>query len=296
MLGERNLDVPWDGSPRIALLCVNFHTTDYLKLMLLSLARQAHLDLLQQVVIVDNGSAAGDEEFLNALQAPGSRITVVHNRKHRSHAGGMRRGLAALDRLEEPRPEHERSNLLLFCDPDVLFLRPDTLAAVAACFDDPAVSHAGEMRTHLRPMPEAQASFLAVRRDWAARPSVSPWVNHGSPAWWMQRDLQRQGGKGARFPSNAGGYILHRGRSAVAATKTAEPSHAYATAPNASPHFMGVTDGAQVWAKQAAEYADLLAPGSACAAARHVTDTLRETRTRYRTGQSSGRRSPPAGA
>jgi hypothetical protein len=163
---------------------------------------------------------------------------------------------------------------LLFCDPDVLFLRRDALQAFAACFGDPGVSHAGEMRTHLRPLPEAQASFLAVRRDWAAKPSISPWVNHGSPAWWLQRDLQRQGGKGCHFPSNTSGYILHRGRSAVAATRTAEPGHAYATAANASPHFMGVPGGAQVWKDQSATYDDWLAPGRETAAARVITNAL----------------------
>ena len=272
--GEKRLDVPWDGAPRIALLCVNFHTTDYLKLMLLSLARQAHLELLQRVIIVDNGSAPGDAVFLQALADPGSRITVVRNRKHRCQAGGMRRGRAELDRLDRDQPEAVRANLLLFCDPDVLFLRRDALQAVAACFGDPGVSHAGEMRTHLRPLPEAQASFLAVRRDWAAKPSVSPWVNHGSPAWWLQRDLQRQGGKGCHFLANADGYILHRGRSAVAATKTAEPGHAYATAANAAPHFMGVPGGARVWEEQSATYDDWLAPGKEAAAARRITHAL----------------------
>jgi hypothetical protein len=272
--GKERLDVPWDGTPRFALLCVNFHTTDYLRLMLLSLCRQAHLDLLRQVIIVDNGSAPGDAGFFEALETSDSRITVVRNRKHRSHAGGMRRGLAVLDRLDREQPEAMRANLLLFCDPDVLFLRRDVLQAVAACFKDSTVSHAGEMRTHLRPLPEAQASFLAVRRDWAAKPSVSPWVNHGSPAWWLQRDLQRQGGKGRHFPANAEGYILHRGRSAVAAAKTAEPGHPYATAANASPHFMGIPGGAQVWKDQSATYADWLAPGRETAAARVITDAL----------------------
>jgi len=140
----------------------------------------------------------------------------------------------------------------------VLFLRPDTLRSLASVFQDSQVSHAGELRTHLRPLPEAQASFLAVRRDWAARRDISPWVNHGSPAWWMQRDLIRSGGKAAHFPSNQQGHILHRGRSAVAATRTFDPTHPYATARRRDAHYMGRPDGAATWAAIEESLADWL--------------------------------------
>ena len=258
---------PWDGEPRFALLCVNYHTTRYLKLLLLTLAEQRERTrLLRDIVIVDQASRDGGAPFLRRLAAAVDRVALVERRHRLHHAVGMRAGLLALDHRDQG---HDRSeagapaNVLLFCDPDVLFLRDDVLVRLAEVFQgDPAISHAGELRTHLRPLPEAQASFLAVRRDWAARPGISPWVNHGSPAWWLQRDLLRAGGQAADFRGNEEGRILHRGRSAVQAARRYAPESAYATARQAESHFMGIEDGAARWAAEEARWADWLAPSA----------------------------------
>ncbi len=253
-----NLPVEWNGNPHFALLTVNFHSTRYLKMMLLSLCEQNDLQRLERLVIVDNGSQDGGLPFLQALAERCEKVLLVENRRWNNHARGMRLGLAALDEYDGEKADSACANVLLFCDPDVLFLRTDTLSEVAQVFSDPAVSHAGELRTHLFSLAEAQASFLAVRRDWAARRDISPWVNHGSPAWWMQRDLIKRGGKAAHFPGNEEGYILHRGRSAVAAVRTFDPSHPYATARHREPHYMGRPGGDKTWAAMEQSFADWL--------------------------------------
>jgi hypothetical protein len=99
-----------------------------------------------------------------------------------------------------------------------------------------------------------------VRRDVLHRRDVRPPVNHGSPMLWLQGDAVRAGLPVVHFPSNHGGHILHRGRSAVAAARAYTPWHAYATAPNHQAHFMGVPDGAAIWAAVEDRYANLLAP------------------------------------
>jgi hypothetical protein len=63
-----------------------------------------------------------------------------------------------------------------------------------------------------------------------------------------------------QFPSNHGGYILHRGRTAVAATRDYTPRRSYATAATRSPHYMGVPDGAAIWAEIEQRHAGLLEP------------------------------------
>ena len=93
--------------------------------------------------------------------------------------------------------------------------------------------------------PDIQASFLAVRSDAYARPDVVPPVHHGSPTRWMQRSIARAGDLTvADFASNQGGFVLHRGRSAVASST--------------APHYMGVPDGAGIWAAVEARLAPLL--------------------------------------
>lgn len=246
----------WDGDPRIALLTVNFSTTRYLKLMLLTLAEQNDLDLLTRIVICDNGSRDGAEPFLTDLESQVDRVTVTRNARPASHARGMRAALRALREAE--RGEERPANILLFCDTDVVFRNPDTLRAIADRFLDADVAFVGELRRGLFPYPEAQASFLAVRRDWAERRATAPWVDHGSPAYWLQRSIWRQGGRGDDFHSNAGGYILHRGRAAVAAAQEYLPRHHLGTVTYNNPHFMGVPGGEQIWQTIEDAHADLI--------------------------------------
>lgn len=244
-LGPAPTTPAWDGDPRIALLTVNFSTTRYLKLMLLTLAEQDDLDLLTRIVVCDNGSWDEPEPFLTELESRVERVTVTRHSRPLSHARGMRSALRALRQAEtgSERP----ANILLFCDTDVVFRNPRTLRALADRFRDDGVAFVGELRRHIFPYPEAQASFLAVRRDWAERRRTAPWVDHGSPAYWLQRSIWEQGGRGDDFPSNAGGYILHRGRAGVAAAQEYHPTHHLGTVTYNNPHFMGVPGGRQIW-------------------------------------------------
>ena len=100
---------------------------------------------------------------------------------------------------------------------------------------------------------------MTIRRDWMARRDLAPWVNHGSPSLWLQESIWRAGAVVVEFPSNHGGYILHRGRTAVAATREYTPWASYATATTNVPHFMGVADGPQIWADAEERWSGLLA-------------------------------------
>jgi len=248
----------FDGNPRFALVCVNFSTTRYLKLLLLTLCDQEHLGLLHRVVVVDNGSRDGGQPFLRRLERAVPRVHLVERRRFVHHAGGMRAGVSALPRLEPP--EVPRANLLLFCDPDVIFRDTATLGAIAGA----AIAHSpaliGEVRAGVNPEPDIQASFFVVRRDVYARRDIAPIVHHGSPAYWLQRSIRRVGLPVVDFPSNRGGHVLHRGRAGVAAAHRYRTGHAFATVANRGPHYMGVPDGAAVWDAVEASHAHLLGP------------------------------------
>ncbi|HEY0714050.1 MAG TPA: hypothetical protein VGF45_15325, partial [Polyangia bacterium] len=238
----------FDGDARFALLTVNRSTTRYLKLLLLTLLEQTDLARIGRIIVCDNGSKDGGDSFLRRLTAATPKVVGVFRHHGLSHARGMRAALAARTRNETERPGHARTNVLLFCDTDVVFRNPTTLAALAEIFAGGLAAAAGELRGDLYPYPEAQASFLAVRADWWARREVWPWVNHGAPSYWLQRSLWRAGGRIQHFPSNHGGYILHRGRAAVAAVAAGSRFDSYATIRSTAPHFMGVPGGAELWA------------------------------------------------
>jgi Glycosyl transferase family 2 len=249
--------VPFDGDARFALITVNFSTTRYLKLMLLTLSEQASLSRLGRVIVVDNGSRDGAESFLQRLE----RVPGVHvvRRRHRLHHGpAMRAGVRALDRIDagDVRP----ANVLLFCDTDVIFRDQRTLGLLGEAFDGGAAL-AGEIRPR-REGADIQASFFAVRRDVAARRDVAPLVHDGAPARRQQASIWRLGLTVADFPSNRGGFVLHRGRTGVAAAAALHPNHAYASAARAAPHFMGVPDGAAIWQAVEDRWAELLDPAA----------------------------------
>jgi hypothetical protein len=253
---------PFDGQPRFALLTVNRATTRYLKLMLLTLAEQREVPRhLRRIVVCDNDSQDGGAEFLRRLAAQVDRLVLVENRRGLSHAHGMRRALAALAETEAALPPRARSNIWIFCDTDVIFRNPDTLAELGQRMVGSGAAFAGELRPAglLYPYAEAQASFVAVRADWYTHPGAVPWVNHGAPAYWLQRSIQRLGGAALDFPSNYGGYILHRGRAAVASSRIYTPLSSYASAVYVHPHFMGVPEGARIWSDVETRHAPMLA-------------------------------------
>ena len=241
----------FDGDPRFAIVTVNASTTRYLELMLLTLSEQHHLDdFLREIVVVDNGSRDGGLGFLRALARRVECLRLVELRTFRNHGRGMRAGVRALT---------TDANVVLFCDPDVVWRNPDTLLDLAAVMSVHGSGIAGEPRGRGR-NPDIQASFLAVRRDVLDRRDVRPPVNHGSPLLWLQADVVSAGLTVLQFPSNHGGYILHRGRTAVAATRQYTPGRSYATAATHFPHYMGVPDGETIWAEIEARHAAMLEP------------------------------------
>lgn len=146
---------------------------------------------------------------------------------------GMRLGAALLDDLESKYPPHQRANLLLFCDTDIIFRNQDALS------DSPRPSS-----TRMWPSQESSGALgTPIRRPrrhfsrYAETATRYPFVHHGAPAYFLQRSIWRAGLHLEHFASNHGGYILHRGRSAVAATHDYRPGGAHATAALHTPHY-----------------------------------------------------------
>jgi hypothetical protein len=252
--------VPFDGDPRLALITVNFSTTRFLKLMLCTLGEQSELWFVQRIVIIDNHSRDGGVPFLRALEARVPCLHLVERRHFLSHAAGMRAGVRALDHVERGVPLNQRAGLVLFCDPDVVFRNTATMLDLSAAMVRHNAAFLGEARCPSSSgHPDVQASFFAVRRDLVVRRDVQPLVNHGSPAYGMQASMLRAGLRIVDFPSNHGGYVLHRGRTAVAAATTYGVGP-YAGVASRHAHFMGVADGAQIWADIEERWAPFLLP------------------------------------
>lgn len=258
----------FDGEPRLAIVTVNYSTTRWLKLMLLTLSGQRALDRVTDLVVVDNDSRDGAQALRAALQGQLPGLRWVQNRRFLSHARGMRLGLRALDR------SGSRANVVLAVDTDVVFLRENALEALCERFRQGAVL-AGQMRDWVYDVPEAQASFVAFRRDVYARRDIAPWVNHGAPSYWMQRSIRRAGLAVADFPSYRDGYALHRGRAGVKAASRYRPGSSYASVADHDPHFMGVPGGAETWQATEDAWQPLLEAGAEPAFVARLVERLR---------------------
>ncbi len=248
--------VPVSADPRLAIVTVNFSTTRYLQLMLLTLSEQQGLDAVERIVVVDNGSLDGGIDFLRSLAAAAPRLHLVERSHWLHHGPAMRAGLRALDRLDAADPH--AAETVLFIDADVLFLRPDALDAVAGSFVAHDAALVGEVRPGDHTCPDIQASVFAVRRAVIAHRGIAPLVHDGSPAYRMQRSIQRAGLTVVDLPTHRSGLMLHRGRAGVAAARQFRRRHAYATARQQEPHFMGVPDGEATWAATEARLAPLV--------------------------------------
>lgn len=238
--------------------------------MLLTLTGQDALDRVTDIVIVDNDSRDGAAALRQALHGRVPRIHWVSNRHFLTHARGIRLGLSALHRLGS------QANVVLAVDTDVIFLRPDAIRALLARFEDGAAL-AGEMRHGLYEVPEAQASFVAFRRDVYARRDIMPWVNHGAPSYWMQKSIRRAKLPVADFRSNQDGYALHRGRAGVMAASRFRPRSSYASISNHDPHFMGVPGGESTWQAVENAWGPWLEPGAESALADRLAGQLGST-------------------
>lgn len=250
---------PFKPPCRFSLITVNFSTTHYLKLMLATLAEQTSLKYLANIVIIDNGSRDGGVDFLTQLSDRIDSIHLVKNRFNTTHARGLRLGIDYLSRLEEK--GNDAGNAFLICDTDIVFRNPNTIEDLATLIEDDA-AFIGELRHGFYPYPEAQASFFAMPRSVYHRDDIAPIVHHGAPTYFMQRSIWRAGLKIVDFPSNHGGYILHKGRSGVAAASEFYPLSQYATALNKQPHFMGVPNGHTVWEGIEKQYKNLVHSGN----------------------------------
>jgi hypothetical protein len=270
-LGPRKQIPSFDGEPTLAFITVNFSTTRFLKLMLCTLGEQSALGMVQHLIIVDNHSRDGGTTFLRSLASRVPRIHLLERRYFLNHAAGMRAGLRSLQGLERDDRPDERARIVIFCDTDVVFRNPATLLDLSATMIHHDAALGGEVRTapgsgH----PDIQASFFAVRRDVFTRRDVRPLEHHGSPAFSMQASMVKAGLPIVDFPSNHGGYVLHRGRASVAAATTYGIG-AYDGVAYRNPHFMGVPDGARIWAGIEETWSPLLDESSDPALLDHLT-------------------------
>lgn len=197
----------------------------------------------QRIVVVENGSTDGSQEFLMELHRLGL-VHVVRNTRSNQHGPGLNRG------LDEARRLNDRASLIWVVDSDVFVAKAEALEESRTFLAEsgaPLIGpQDGALATRALPDGYAHVSCLLFdpRRIWRGRTTV--FLDHGDPGRGMQESLRASGAPAAFFPFYNDGYAVHLGRatlmSVAANSETTNPLYDWAVTHNTH-HYAGYEHG-----------------------------------------------------
>ena len=199
---------PWrdcgQGSVRqpstIAAVTVNYNTVDITRQMLYSIFASGAITMIDELVVVDNGSTDGSREYLDAMAARGL-ITLLKNRWPPYHGPGLNRAMSHLARQADACA----IEYVWILDTDVIVLQGDTLQAAIEVARETKAAIVGQYRDGASHSLFAQ--LVDPKQIW--RRSVPPFQESGSPSGRLQDYVLATGGTAATFGFAWRGDVLH---------------------------------------------------------------------------------------
>jgi glycosyltransferase involved in cell wall biosynthesis len=229
----------WPGAPeasreRVAVVSVSYNTQELTGFLLWSLHRIVKWPGLE-IVIVDNGSRDGSAELLAEAGRAGV-CALLANDVNRQHGPGLNQGISWLASRPGPLPAW-----IWILDSDVIAARPDVLSAALAAAQSGSAALVGEPQWDQWHQVERFGLYSLIldpAQVW--RPGIGPFTDGGDPSFELLSSAARSGLRPAAFPFTGEGYVIHRGRSSLAAVFAAgdrsHPHYDWATGHHA-PHF-----------------------------------------------------------
>ncbi|HRW08870.1 MAG TPA: glycosyltransferase [Caldilineaceae bacterium] len=226
----------------VVIASVNYNTKGLIAQLLWSIHRFLG-DSVQSIVIVDNGSTDGSVELLQAVAAAGLCELIV-NAENRHHGPALSQAISYLAQRQQSQPAGHPWVWLL--DSDCLIARAD---AATAAIDAATVAHAalvGEAywnQWHDRDRFSGFSLLLDPAQAWRAKIGAIP--DDGDPIGEFEQACRARGVTGLSFPFTKEGYLIHLGRSTLAAVRqraeTENPLYTWAL-DHHDPHFQQVPE------------------------------------------------------
>jgi hypothetical protein len=196
----------------VGIVVANFNTCQLIAGLVFSLYRLLGPAEFSQLVIVDNASADGSRELLEALERAGL-ITLIRNSDQRYHGPALTQGISWLARRQSMVAPRHQLDYVWLLDSDVIVLRPDTVRDAVAVLERPNVGAVGERAYD----PWRQHSLLqlfSLMLDPALiwRTPLPPFLEDGSPSAALQVAAETSGLRLVGFPFLGERYVLHIGR------------------------------------------------------------------------------------
>ncbi len=200
----------------VVVATANYNTKPMIARLLWSLHRFLG-DELRGVVVVDNGSADGSVDLLQAVAAAGL-CKLIANPRNIHHGPALSQAVSHLAQAQQsqstPRP------WLWLLDSDCVIARADvaTRAVTAAVEANAAlVGEAFWNRWNAQNQFAGFSLLLDPARVWRAE--VGPIPDGGDPIGEFEKSCVAQGVPRLSFPFTQDGYLIHRGRSTLAAVR-----------------------------------------------------------------------------
>lgn len=229
----------------VVIASVNYNTKGLIAQFLWSVYRFLD-DTVQSIVIVDNGSTDGSVELLQALAAA-DLCELIRNTENRHHGPALSQAISYLAQRQQAHPSSQDDRPWLWLlDSDCLIARVDAATAAIDAATAAQAALVGESywnRWNDRDQFSGFSLLLDPAQVWRAE--IGPIPDGGDPIGEFEEACRAHGVAGLSFPFTKEGYLIHLGRSTLAAVRqreeTANPLYEWAL-DHHEPHFQQVMD------------------------------------------------------
>jgi glycosyltransferase involved in cell wall biosynthesis len=238
----------------VIVAIANYNTKPHIARLLWSLHRFLG-DELQSVVVVDNGSSDGSVALLQAAAAAGL-CELIANPQNRHHGPALSQAISHLAQAHQSWPG--RRPWIWLLDSDCIIARADVATQAIAAAGAANAALVGEAFWNRWNEQDQFAGFsLLLDPAHLWQPEIGLIPDGGDPIGDFEMASRAQGVKSLSFPFTQDGYLIHLGRSTLAAVRahaeTTNPLYEWAQTHH-DPHFQEVPTAQARYAALVSEF------------------------------------------
>lgn len=223
-----------------AIVTVNYNTCKLILQLIWSLYHTIQSKNFAKIVVVDNNSSDGSQDFLRAL-AKENLIDYRENSENLYHGPALNQAFDYLSMTQKKSPTGN-INAVWVLDSDCVVVHPKTLVHALSVMNETHAALVGQRVNDVWNNGKFGLHSLLVDPAKVWRDPISPFEEHGQPSDRLQESCLQAGLPLAPFDFTREGYVIHLGRSTLAAiAQKNEVNNTYFqwAREHSQPHFAG---------------------------------------------------------